>query len=250
MILTPIIVIIVALMAAAVMLEYAPNSIASNIIKTFLRRRITNLDTLNGRKVIDVDELNLIEKDINGLHSVVLVAAEAQAPKESDLAPAVIDNFKEAVKYRFFISASWKQNTDTVEQTRNVFKALYQVALETAADDGPHSRIRNTQFEDVFQIHYLPIEWENVPYLLYTFSRNGSRKTTIAFKGAQKSVGISSEYFRVARTEATAIIGLCSAASEEFCPAVGGNEIEIGTDIPSDQVVRLADKRAERKRAG
>ena len=228
---------LLACVVLSLAIHFRPNSTLSKSSKKLFQGRIKNLSTLNKRRILEVEELSAIEKDIAGLESVVLIANLAEAPSDSSLAPAVIDNFKEGVRYSFFVSAYRKTSSEDQDKLYQAFRALYDFALQTAAEEGRHSKIKSVPFEDLFHIYFLPTDWNNVPYLFYTFICDELKPKTLAFKGSMRGVGISSRYSRVVPTEASALIELCSAASEEFRPIFGDKNIDIVRNIPSSHVV-------------
>ena len=149
-------------------------------------------------RFIPVKKLGLIERDLEGLKQVIVVANQPFQKPSDTLAEAVEDNFLEKVKYLFLVSKSTAENE--LHGYFLVFEALAKIAM---------SKSKNIlSIRDLVEIKRLPYDWARFsPYIFYQFSKENSEELlTLAFKGNQRLGGIADYYEPLSIGHSQAII--------------------------------------------
>jgi hypothetical protein len=146
-----------------------------------------------------VDEIGIIERDLRKLKEVVVILDTIERPYHL-LLDAVLNNFSESVRYRFFVA---EQN---FEACHAHFKPFFEQLVEVAAN------IKGSQIEpnaELCHIYKLPYRREGYPYIFYCYangvdhlSEQRNSMHIIAFRGCDKGRGIAELYKRVEPTEA------------------------------------------------
>jgi hypothetical protein len=226
-----------ACLAVAVLCDAAPASRVSLWLKRITASRPRTIAQLENHECLTVEELALVEKLVPRLRSVVILSHRVDEPNAA-LARALLDNFQEGAAYTFFVSPD-QAHDEHLTRYQNWFEHIFMAAQGAAPRDTHNSAIQKKEFRDVFSIKRLPLTWNNVPYVFYSFENDSGDLSTIAFRGTEVGVGISDSYDRVGPIEARAIIDLCSAASAEFSPALGDSELDLDDEIPDQKVVPL-----------
>jgi hypothetical protein len=227
----------VAALAVIAAAEALPNTRLARSVNLAFSKRPQSIGDLDRRDVLTVEELALVEKYVPRLRSVVIMCHRVDQPNPS-LAKAVLDNFQQGAEYTFFVSPGGAHDKDLADY-RDWFSHIFAVADKAAPTAGENSTIRSRTFEDVFSIKRLPLEWNNVPYVFYSFENDNGNLSTIAFRGTEMGVGISPWYDRMPPVAARALIDLASAASAEFSPAIGGVEVDVEEGIPDTKIVDI-----------
>ncbi|HEX8466926.1 MAG TPA: hypothetical protein VF620_03875 [Allosphingosinicella sp.] len=212
--------------------EFDRSTRLGTVLRTITTRQPRTLADLEDFPELSVDELALIEKYVPDLRTVVILCHRVDEPNAS-LAKAVLDNFQQGAAYTFFVSPDESQDED-LARYQDWFRCIFGAAQGASPSAGENSVIRRRKFDDVFAIRRLPLVWQNVPYVFYSFGTESGEVSTIAFKGTQPGVGISDEYIRVGATEARAIVDLCSAASAAFSPAFADKDVELNDEPMPD----------------
>jgi len=220
-----------------VIAEYGPSFRLGAWLRQLATSRPKSIAELDKFSSLSVEELALVEKHVPNLRTVVILCHRVDEPN-SGLAKAVLDNFQQGAAYTFFVSPEEAQNEDLLRY-QEWFGHLFHTARGMAPSRGENAIIRTRKFEDVFAIKRLPLNWDNVPYVFYSFAADSGEIATISFKGTQAGVGISDRYDRVSATEARAIIDLCSSASAAFSPAMGDMPSELDQPIPDTKIVQF-----------
>lgn len=221
----------------AVITDVAPDSPPARWLRKITTARPKTIAQLEKYDCLTVNELALVEKFVPRLRSVVILSHRVDQPN-SDLAKAVFDNFQQGAAYTFFVSPDHSHDAE-LSKYQNWFQHIFKAAQGGAPLIGENAAIHNKEFGDVFSIKRLPLGWNNVPYVFYSFENESHELSTIGFKGTESGVGISDFYDRIGPTEARAIIDLCGAASADFTPALGDGDLDLDDPIPDEKVVRF-----------
>lgn len=221
----------------AVGTDLAPDSSMARWLRRITTARPRTLAQLEKHDCLTVDELALVEKFVPRLRSVVILSHRVDRPN-ADLAKAVFDNFQQGAAYTFFVSPDHAHDAE-LSQYQEWFQHIFKAAQGGAPANGENAAIHSKGFSEVFSIKRLPLTWNNVPYVFYSFENGARELSTIAFKGTESGVGISDYYDRIGPTEARAIIDLCGAASADFSPAFGEGDLDLDDPIPDEKVIRF-----------
>jgi hypothetical protein len=213
-------------------LEFAPSTqIARFVDRQISRTTRPNIANFNRMECLTSADVALIEKILPNLRSVVVLCNKIDDPNV-EFKKAVLDNFSEGVSYSFFVSKA-NSSKPQLDRYRDTFLHLHAASLPVESTDPKASKASPCiSFSDFFSIGVLPLDWQNVPYIFYVFGKKDHAAVTIAFKGTEPGVGISSSYVKVEETEARAILDLCRVASNELESAFVDEELEIVEIIP------------------
>ncbi|MEI7870063.1 MAG: hypothetical protein WCI11_19440 [Candidatus Methylumidiphilus sp.] len=140
------------------------------------------------------------------LSQVIVVSARIDAPDDK-LRESVRENFRRGVQYLFIVPDSrWQENKDHWFLT---FKNIAQDVVNEGRSEGKG-------IKELIDIWSLPSDWDDVPYIFYRLSVNGSGKHEIyAVRGNEKKVGIASQYTSVPKEYAETIALLAISAAQK-----------------------------------
>ena len=135
------------------------------------------------------DEVGLIERDIENLKEVIVLADRIEEPTRTGLIrAALLDNFMDGVRYTFIISP------ESYETTSDKFYEYYRALIKVAA--ATQGAVISSD-EDLCHILPLRFERQDYPYIFYKFQGLGHGDEVIAFRGDEIGRGIANEYRRL-----------------------------------------------------
>lgn len=152
------------------------------------------------------DEVGLIERDIEYLEDVIVLADRIEEPTLTGLIrAALLDNFMEGVRYTFIISPENYETTS--ERFYEYYRALIKVAAGTQG-----AKISGD--EDLCHILSFRFERQDYPYIFYKFQGLGHGDEVIAFRGDEIGRGIANEYRRLEPEVAYSVLTMALHATK------------------------------------
>lgn len=146
-------------------------------------------------RFISVNKLGIIERDLQNLKQVVVVAHIVEKP-DSALELAVERNFAKGIRYLFLVSGS--NAAQELKGYYLIFKALAEIAIAKTN--------KNINLKALVEIKKLTFNWPDVPYIFYQcLDESTGEKKIIAYRGNQKGEGIADYYERLSDSQSMAI---------------------------------------------
>jgi hypothetical protein len=159
-----------------------------------------------GSRKIPVDQLAEIERDIEDLRSVFVIAHYVERPRGS-LEEAVERNFERGVTYNFLISQS------AAPQALDGYYLLFESLAKIVSNRQGKSR----DLERLISITPLAFEWGSYPYIFYQFELQ-----IVGLRGNQRQEGLAEFYSLVEQHDGAmllrAAIASCSAHDSSIQP--------------------------------
>lgn len=163
------------------------------------------------QKVLTLNEFGLVERDFPGLSEVIVVCHMVEDP-DSSLREAVIDNFKEGVRYQFCVSRSnYKAAQRAYEE---YFRSIFQIAKSECGVQSD-AEICDLNFDDLFRISPLRSEWSAWPYVFYVSVDADGQTGVAGYRGDQRKEGIAEHYVQLRPTETESILNVVKMAIDD-----------------------------------
>jgi len=158
---------------------------ARTLYVIYLRPHANPSDTVDLPNGIAVRDLGAIERDMQNLRRVIVVADKVAKPS-SILEEAVEYNFARNVQYTFLVSR------DRAQREINGYYAIFKAYAQLVIDQRGYGKV-----EELVQILRLPYNWDDYPYIFYTVNVPTHGEKTLAFRGDQLHEGIAHHYGRI-----------------------------------------------------
>ena len=165
------------------------------------------------------------------LSQVIVVSSQIDEPDDK-LRESVRENLSRGVQYLFIVPDSrWQKDKD------HWFRTFENIAKDVVNEG--HGKGKG--IEELIDIWPLPHDWDDVPYIFYRLSVNGSGKHEIfAVRGNEKKVGIASQYSCVPKefAEPIALFAISDAQKEMVARRKSTNTpITISKNLQGDNFV-------------